>query len=192
MAIGILLLVSLFLPELAELRGRILAWAILLAAVAMLLGLFNLFQVHFKRVREGEKAAFSFMLLLGLLAGFGVTLWQGRADTMANWLFNYIHVPIETSLMAVLAVTLTLATVRMVQQRNDFMSILFIVTLFVLLLGSAPVLGLEMPIFTRTLGPYISQVLSVGGARGLLIGVGLGTLATGLRILIGADRPYGG
>ena len=31
-----------------------------------------------------------------------------------------------------------------------------------------------------------------GGARGILIGVALGTLTTGLRILFGADRPYGG
>jgi len=30
-----------------------------------------------------------------------------------------------------------------------------------------------------------------GGARGLLIGVALGTLLTGLRILFGIDRPYG-
>jgi hypothetical protein len=32
----------------------------------------------------------------------------------------------------------------------------------------------------------------MAGARGILLGVALGTVATGLRILIGADRPYGG
>jgi len=35
-------------------------------------------------------------------------------------------------------------------------------------------------------------VFAAGGARGILLGVALGTLTTGLRILFGADRPYGG
>jgi hypothetical protein len=72
------------------------------------------------------------------------------------------------------------------------MSIVFLVTLFVLLLSSGPLFGIEIPIFTGTIGPIINKYLSVGALRGLLIGVSLGTLATGLRILIGADRPYGG
>jgi hypothetical protein len=39
---------------------------------------------------------------------------------------------------------------------------------------------------------FISQRLASAGARGILIGVALGTLTTGLRILFGSDRPYGG
>lgn len=192
MAIGLLVLASFFVPALVGARARILTWAILLAAVAMLLGLFNLFQVHFRRLRRGENRLYSFTLLAGLLITFIITLWQGRGGEVAGWLFNSVQVPIETSLMALLAITLTLGTVRMVQQRNDLMSILFAVVLFVLLLGSAPLFGVELPLFSQGVGPYVNQVLSVGGARGLLLGVALGTLATGLRILIGADRPYGG
>ena len=36
------------------------------------------------------------------------------------------------------------------------------------------------------------NVFSTGGARGLLIGIALGVLMTGLRIIFGVDRPYGG
>jgi prolyl-tRNA editing enzyme YbaK/EbsC (Cys-tRNA(Pro) deacylase) len=36
------------------------------------------------------------------------------------------------------------------------------------------------------------EMFSSGGARGLLIGIALGTLLTGLRVLFGVDRPYGG
>jgi DNA-binding beta-propeller fold protein YncE len=38
----------------------------------------------------------------------------------------------------------------------------------------------------------IAQVLAGAGARGILLGMALGILTTGLRILFGADRPYGG
>jgi hypothetical protein len=36
------------------------------------------------------------------------------------------------------------------------------------------------------------NVFSTGGARGLLIGIALGVLLTGLRVIFGVDRPYGG
>ncbi|MQC26590.1 MAG: hypothetical protein DWG76_03960, partial [Chloroflexi bacterium] len=181
MAFGLIVLVSLLSPQLASLRGEILSWAILLAAVALLLGLANLFQVHFNRVRNNEKPIYSFVLLAAMFVTFGITLFQGRQGLIADWLFSYIQLPLETSLMAVLAITLTIAAARLVQHRNDFASILFIITLFLVLLGSAPLFGLELPVFTRSLTPYINRVLAVGGMRGLLIGVGLGTLTTGLR-----------
>lgn len=190
-AVGLLVLVSLIFPGLEDLRVRILNWAVLLAAVALLLGLANLFSVHFSRVRNRENLIYSGILLLGMLATFGITLWEGSNGQLASWIFNNIQVPVEASLMAILAISLTLAAARLVQYRSDLMSIVFAVCLFIFLLGSGPLFGLELPIFTRTLGPYLRDFLSTSAMRGLLIGVGLGTVLTGLRILIGADRPYG-
>jgi hypothetical protein len=71
------------------------------------------------------------------------------------------------------------------------MNMVFIATLVVLLLGAGPLFGMELPYFTRVLAPYINNVLALGAMRGLLIGVALGTITTGVRILLGADRPYG-
>jgi hypothetical protein len=39
---------------------------------------------------------------------------------------------------------------------------------------------------------FLVHGLASGGARGILIGVALGTIATGLRVIIGSDRPYDG
>ncbi len=191
-AIGFIVLVSLLIPDLTDLRNRILNWAILLAAIALLLGLANLFQVHFQKMRNREKPVYSLILLASMLVTFIITLWEGSQGVTASWIFNSIQLPIETSLMAVLAISLTLAAARILQQRKDLMSIIFLVTLFILLLSSGPLFGIELPLFTRTIGPYMNNFLSVGALRGLLIGVSLGTLTTGLRILLGADRPYGG
>jgi len=60
------------------------------------------------------------------------------------------------------------------------------------LLGSAPVFGLPLPFFSDTLLPVITDHFLLAGARGILLGIGLGVVSTGLRILIGADRPFGG
>ncbi|MEX2143787.1 MAG: hypothetical protein WD740_04275 [Anaerolineales bacterium] len=191
-AAGIFILVSLFIPGFEELRNRFLNWAVLLAALAMLLGLVNLFVVHFDRVRNKQKPLYSVVLIVAMLATFGITVWEGSQGPLATWIFSNIQFPVEASLMAVLAISLTLAATRLMQHRNDLMSIVFVITLFILLVGSGPLFGIEIPIFTRTLGPYLNQFLSTGAMRGLLIGVALGTLLTGLRILVGADRPYGG
>jgi hypothetical protein len=80
----------------------------------------------------------------------------------------------------------------MLQQRKDLMSIFFLITFFILLISSGPLFGVELPLFTQTIGPYVNNSLAVAGLRGLLIGVSLGTITTGLRVLLAADRPYGG
>lgn len=189
---GVFILVSLFVPGFEDLRNRILNWAILLAALALLLGLVNLFSVHFEKLRNRQQPVYSAILIVAMLATFGITAWEGSQAPIPSWIFNNIEVPIEASLMAVLAVSLTLAAARLMQNRKDLMSIVFAITLFILLLGSGPLFGVELPFFTSRLGPYVSGILATGAMRGLLIGVALGTVLTGLRILIGADRPYGG
>lgn len=188
---GLLVLLGIFVPDLADFRNRILNWAMLLAATALLLGLLNLAQVHWQRVRGREKPIYSAVLIVAMVATFAVTLLQGSDSATAEWIFNYLVVPIETSLMAVLAISLTLAAARVFQQRTELMNIVFIATLLLLLVGAGPLFGIELPYFTRVLNPYINNVLALGAMRGLLIGVALGTITTGVRILIGADRPYG-
>ncbi|QYK51088.1 MAG: hypothetical protein KF701_01020 [Anaerolineales bacterium] len=188
---GLLVLLGIFIPDLADFRNRILNWAMLLAALALLLGLFNLAQVHWQRVRGREATVYSAALLVTMAITFAVTLLQGSDSANAEWIFNYVVVPIETSLMAVLAISLTLAAARVFQQRTELMNMVFIVTLLLLLVGAGPLFGVELPYFTRVINPYINNVLALGAMRGLLIGVALGTITTGVRILIGADRPYG-
>ena len=192
MATGILLLISLFVPQLDILRSSILGWAILLAAVALLLGLANLFQVHLHKIRSKEKSVYSFVLIAGMIVSFLITVLQGRQGVLADWLFNIVQVPLESSLMALLAISLTLVAAKLIQERKDIGSLIFVATLVLILLGSAPIFGFDLPLFSAVITPFITRVLSLGGLRALLIGVGLGTLATGIRILMGSDRPFSG
>jgi hypothetical protein len=107
-------------------------------------------------------------------------------------LVNAIIVPVEASLMALLAVTLLYASIRLLRRRANLMSILFIATALLMLIGSATLPFGEIGALNNFLRPWFQHVLALGGARGILIGVALGTLTTGLRVLFGVDRPYGG
>ena len=73
----------------------------------------------------------------------------------------------------------------------DVMSGVFVFVVIVLLITAIPVFASSFPAVTQ-FRSWVMQVLAVAGARGILLGVALGTVATGIRILMGADRPYGG
>jgi hypothetical protein len=194
-SVGIIVLLGYFIdfPAVSGFRFILLRWAIILAGVAVLVGIGNLFSVHFQKFRERRAGSInSFVLLVFLLLTATVSI-SPILQPLQRVLVNGIMVPVEISLMAVLAVTLIYASLRLLKVRGDLASILFLVTALLIMLGTAPLplIG-QLPILSDWLRPLISNVLATGGARGILIGVALGTLTTGLRILFGVDRPYGG
>jgi len=192
--VGILVLLGYFLPQAAIFQVILLDWAIILAGTAALIGIFNLVTVHADKIRRRDKnAIYSAMLIIGLFATFTFgLLLKPQNPIMQAFILNGIIIPVEASLMALLAVSLLYAAIRLLRRRADVMSIVFIVTAALLFLGSATLPFGDMPIFGTLIRPWVSQIWALGGARGILIGVALGTLTTGLRVLFGVDRPYGG
>jgi len=196
-ATGILVLLGYFisLPILADLRLTLLGWAVILAAFALFVGVINLLIVHSSKISQRQKGwGYSFILIIALVVTLAIGfLPTGYRDPGLSFVFKAIQLPVEASLIAVLTITLTYSSIRLLRQRPNLFSILFVVLALLILLGTAPLplLG-YLPVMGATLRPFIAQVLAGGGARGILIGVALGTLTTGLRILFGADRPYGG
>lgn len=192
---GVIVLLGYFISVagLDSIRLVLLEWGTLLAGVAVLMGVGNLFSVHLQKIRERKRGAiYSIILLVSMLITMMASIVPGFAP-FQSMLLNGIMVPVEISLMAVLAVTLIYASVRMLRANANYQNLLFIITTLLILVGTGPwpLVG-QMPIIGDILRPLISQVLASGGARGILIGVALGTLTTGLRILFGTDRPYGG
>jgi len=181
------------------LRDFFLQGAIVWAAVAMFVGIFNLASVHIQKIRQNEQGGYySFILLLALVITIGVGLFditmthtlQELNFQRIGWLFNYIQFPIETSLMAVLAISLTLAAARLLAHRLNLLSVVLVAVVLLLLIGAVPMVAAVAPILSNVRN-WILRVPTVAGARGILLGVALGTIATGIRILTGSDRPYG-
>jgi hypothetical protein len=183
------------LGRIFELRLLIMGWAVLLAAVALGIGLFNLFLVHWTKV-SGQKPGWKYSAIL--IVAFVLTLLLGLIlgpdSRVVLFLFNSIQLPVEASLMALLAITLALAGFRLVAQRRDLISLLFVGTALLVLIGSGPgILSTEGLFFSFFAGlrNWLVQVAAAGGARGILLGVALGSIVTGLRVLLAVDRPYG-
>jgi len=197
-SVGIIVLLGYFVPTIPVLnafRFILLQWAVILAGVATVIGIWNLFSVHLQKIRERRPGSVNsvillFFMLITVLFSL-LSLWDSFWEPFQKMMLDGIMIPAEISLMAVLAVTLLYASVRLLRVRADWVSILFLATTVIALFGLLPYIG-QWFIIRDIVRPAISGILATGGARGILIGVALGTLTTGLRILFGADRPYGG
>lgn len=177
---------------LASLREVFVRWAVLLAAVALFAGLINLAGVHLNKVNTRQSGSFnSFVLLFMMITTLLVAGIMGPTNRWAMWIYQYVQVPIESSLMAILAVILVFAGTRVLRQRVSLFSLVFLGVAFLVLLGTASNPWLSLPVLAD-IRSWIMQVPAAAGARGILLGVALGSIATGLRVLLGADRPYEG
>jgi len=184
---------------LGVLRDYFLKGAVVLAAVALLVGIANLASVHINKIQKGKSAGESLILLIAMIVTMLVGIFDisrmyirgERNFQWMQWIFENIQLPIETSLMAILAISLMYATARLLARRMTVFSGIFLGVLLLLLLGAIPQLAEKLPLF-GDLRAWIIQVPAAGGARGILLGVALGTIATGIRILMGSDRPYRG
>ena len=192
-ASGLIVLLGYFYPiePLLQLRFLLTNWAMIIAAMAVLIGIYNLVAVHMEKIRTRQKnAAYGGVLVLSLIITFGFGLFFGPDDVWMRTAMDAVIVPVEASLMAILTVTLIYASIRLFRRRVDVMSVLFLIAAIFFLIAIMPTpLG---PIPGDQILLQFIGMFSRGGARGLLLGIALGTLLTGLRIIFGVDRPYGG
>lgn len=196
-AFGLVVLAGYFIdiPLLTNLKDVLVQWGFILASVALLIGVANLLAVHWGKIRRNHpNSSYSYLVIISLLATLVVVGLYGPTGAWSLWIFNHIQLPVESSLMALLTVILIYAMARLFRRRIDLFSLVFVVCVVIVLIGSAPIFGVDIPGLPgpAELRALIVQIPAVGGARGILLGVALGSIATGLRILLGADRPYGG
>jgi hypothetical protein len=192
-AAGLIVLLGYFFPaQLEPLQVTLIDWAILIAGMAVLIGIYNLVAVQMEKIRTRQKGgAYGAILVISLILTFGLGLILGPQHPYMHFTMDAIIMPVEASLMAILVVTLIYASIRLLRRRRDVMSIVFLVVAVIFLLAIvptpfAPIDSLQQFVLR------VAGMFSQGGTRGLLIGIALGTLLTGVRVLFGIDRPYGG
>ena len=178
----------------AAIRTPMLDWAVTLSGIAGLVAIANLiFGVHWKRLRDPEKDhLFSGLVILSFLLTLTAGIFLGPSSESFKKVVTAIQTPIESSLMAVLAITLAYSSLRLLQRQHNWMGVFFFVSVIVFLLINSGIFSLFANI--PALQDLIAGInkIPVAGARGILIGVALGSLLTGIRIWIGSDRPYNG
>lgn len=173
---------------LAGLRAVLVEWGIILAAFALVLGFLNLLAVHYRRIRRGQGVLFSLALIVSALVTLG--LWIGsliqRDAAFLDSVFNLIILPAQSALGALLAIVLAVAGFRALRRSRSLGMLLFVLTAIVVALTQ------PLTLFGEVLGPIragLIDPITTGGIRGLLLGVAIGSIAVGVRVLAGVDKP---
>ena len=199
-AVGLITLLSLLLGDQPELYGNLagapqiapmlgLPAAIMLrlvaitSAVTIIIGIANLLYVHLNRVLRG--AFFSIVLV----ASFSLTIWWYWSNQGDTSLLAAVQVPIESALAALLFLSMVQGGARVMSKRADIWGLLFVTVLVLVLLGTLPIESLA-PL--RVWSDWLLDVPVSAGARAILLGIALGVVVTGTRVLLGQDRSYRG
>nr|HID15101.1 hypothetical protein [Anaerolineae bacterium] len=169
-------------------RDVLVEWAVIVAAFAFILGLFNILRVHGARlVRLRQGWPYSLVLLLVALVAWLPPLLYGPSGTPTQQMLDYVIGPLGASLAALVVFTLALAAFRLLRVRRSVGAVFFVLIVAAILLGSAPFTGLE---WLAGIRDWIVNVPGMAGMRGLLLGVALGTVITALRLFVASDRPH--
>jgi len=191
-AIGSLMLLDFFFDErhINALGSFFVESAVIVVAFALLLGLVNVLIVHFRRIVRREEG---WMYSIGLVAIAVVVLLAGMPGSdsrVVRWIFDNVQFPLQAATFSLLAFFVATAAYRGFRLRS-LESLAFILAAIVVLLGQVPI-GRYLSELVPAAKDWLLAVPSTAGARGIIIGVALGTIATGARVLMGLDRPYGG
>ncbi len=213
---GLVVLVAYFVPLdlLVGLRLALVSLVSLLAAWAVLAGALNLLIVHTRKFAgQAPGGLYSVFVVLGFLAVVLGNIiapflgWGSGATNDANtWFFTYTLSAGGASLAALVAFFLVYAGYRLLRLKRggppSLMIVVFVITAVLALLALAPwpagapnptLLGQPGEASATTLRDIVQTITrlpAIAGARGLLLGIALGAVATGLRLLMGLDRPY--
>lgn len=189
-AAGLIVLVGSLvpLPGLSELRTNLVRWATVLGTFALLLAYVNILRVHLKRVvdKRTRHSISSAVLLASALASLAIVVWQGADGAIPQILLQDVLAPGQTALLALTAVTLILGGMRLLQSRRRVTSMIFLGVAILMLFSAVPF------VYPPALDVVIGLVTAggVAGMRGLLIGVVFGVTMTGIKIIVGVDRPH--
>ncbi len=192
MTVGLLVLSGFFVNEssIDVIGAYLVRTASIVAAFALLLGLINLTAAHVHKIRTRRGGWGYSVFLLGAMVGT-LALGFGTGGPASQWmkrLFEGVLFPLEATMYSLLAFFFVLAAYRAFRV-HSFESALFVLFGVIVLLGQMPVstiLWEHLP----ALKDWVFDVPVLAGMRGILLGVALGTLATGLRVLLGGERPY--
>ncbi len=190
---GLFVLAALtYQPLLGGYLSIVLSWLIIVGSMALLIAIATLVLTHLRKIASGEKGfIYSIILVATFLISFvgGIVFGVDNPGYLA-WIAS-IQLPLEGSLLGLAALVMTSAAVQVFKNRGwTPLTVSFGVSaLFFLVLSLGILQALNIPQLDVVLG-YLQQLPTIG-ARGLLIGIALGALLMGLRVLFGMERPYG-
>ena len=170
-------------------------WALILAALTYVLGVANVLRVNLiGAMRKQQDWAYKIVLLVGLAAMMAIGFSEGDhyldAGSKFSWMYNNFYSPMSATMFALLAFFIASAAFRAFRIRSTE-AMLLAIAAFILMLGRVPI-GNMISHYVPDAADWLMEVPQNAAKRGILIGAALGVMATGIRLILGLEKTYGG
>ncbi|MFQ6008063.1 MAG: hypothetical protein ACE5K8_03840 [Candidatus Zixiibacteriota bacterium] len=165
-------------------------WQIIFA-FTLLVGIVAVFKSNLTQMRRGGDRPFRLITLLGIVAmPLLALIWGIKADTPFMWMFENVQAPMQSTVFALLAFFVASASFRGFRARSVAAAILLLSALIVLLSRSAAGAYIFPQLYE--VADWVRNYPSMSARRAILIGIGLGSLTTSLRVVLGIERTWMG
>lgn len=209
--VGIMMVTAVFVPVgfIKEADDTFSLFFNILAAVAFLLGAFNLIRIHGDKIsRRAPHWPYSVVTIVGFLLMLAAGLFKiGNPDglsgsldhksSMFGWLYNAMFAPLQATMFSLLAFYVASASYRAFRAKTREATILLSAAFIILIgrtfLGNLLTLWLpdQLEFFKiPILANWIMTSPNMAGQRAIQIGIALGIISTSLKIILGIERSY--
>lgn len=197
-----------------NLQEWILKWLIVISSVALLLGVGNLLQYHYVRIKRRIAGwGFSMVALVGFTAAVlacfvpmllrtsdaenkSVPMTIGdmpipggtEPGSALDWMYNTMILPMGATMFAIIGFFIASASFRAFRARSLEATLLLIAAI-IIMLGQTPLGGLIWSGLPDVM-TWILTVPTTAAKRAIIFGIALGSIAFSLRIILGIERSY--
>jgi hypothetical protein len=193
--VGLFLLVTYFfeLPRsIVDVANFIPRFCVVIVAIAVGVGTITLLNHHVSLIRKREAGQwiYSIVMLVTLSLFVVVGLGMGATDRTFSWIYESLLVPCSTTTYAMWCFFIASACFRILRVRSRESLVLLVSAILVMLSNAA--LGELIWVNFPLVGSWIQTVPMMAVFRGLTMGVGLGLILLGIRVLLGREKGYTG
>ena len=116
---------------------------------------------------------------------------QQNNKPLFDWMYNYILTPLSATTFSLLGFYMMTAAYRAMRIKS-WEAALLLAAAVIVLLGQIPLPDICGTAVFEKLKQLLMDYPNTAAKRGILIGVALGGLATGVKIVLGIEKPYMG
>ncbi|MCY4567561.1 MAG: hypothetical protein OXD49_04560 [Candidatus Poribacteria bacterium] len=198
---GMVMIVAQFSPHSLSqaIYKEVVSWVLIISPFALILATLTLIQTHATRIRRRtEHWRYSLVVFAGLLIMVVVGIPFGPQNSVFEWLYNNVQVPMDATMFSLLAFFIASAAYRAFRARA-FEATLLLVSAMIVMLGNVPIGDY---IWNTVLSwipwedgaskarQWILDIPNLAARRGIILGVSLGVISQSIRIILGIERSY--
>jgi len=197
---GIFMIFQYFVPHEASewVYEFFLDWIYIIGIFALALGIWSLIRVSWDKVQHKRPnwpyaavtlVGLFLMILFGFDYGRHFFTSAGLQNYMFRAFFDYILIPIQATMFSLLAFFIASAAYRAFRARS-LLATLLLISALIIMLRFNPYLGEFIGGKMEALASWLLNVPNLAAKRAIIIGIGLGMVATSLKVILGIERAY--